>query len=93
VLQQNLLPNQKILLFPYGYSSNLFYYGYIKSIIPSQYIAFDSVNLAIYQQALDYVVPIYSQYVVKLLEADTYLPYTTFGRSTAVEGTSKDISA
>jgi hypothetical protein len=92
ILQQNLLPNQKVLLFPYGYDSTLYYYGYVKSAIPSQLISFDDTNISIYQKALNYVVPIYSQYVVRLLEADTYFPYSSFSSNVYTEGSVRDIS-
>jgi len=90
--QSNLLINDKILVFPYGLGSNLFFYGYIKSIIPSSFIGFTDLDISIYQQVFDYAIPIYSQYVVKLLEADTYFPYTSFGRETALSNTPQDIS-
>lgn len=90
--QQDVLPNQKVLLFPYGLQSDFFLYGYVKSILASSYIGFTPTDISIYQQALGYVTPIYTQYNVKLLEADTYFPYTTFGRDTTVAGTTQDIS-
>lgn len=90
--QREILPNQKILLFPYGLQSDFFLYGYVKSILASSFIGFTPNDIAIYQQALSYVTPIYTQYNVKLLEADTYFPYTTFGRETTIADTTQDIS-
>lgn len=90
--QTDIVLNQKVLVFPYGLDSNLYFYGYTKAILPSYFIGFSPTDIAIYQKAFGYIVPIYTQYVVKLLEADTYFPYTTFGRDTSISNTPQDIS-
>jgi hypothetical protein len=92
--QGNLSENQKVLVFPLGIgpNSDVYFYGYIKSVTPSSYIGFTNVDISIYNQILQYITPLYSQYVVKLLEADTYFTYNTFGRETQVSNTVEDIS-
>ena len=87
-----ILPNMKILIYPFGINSNTLYYGYVKSILPASFIGFDETNLAIYLKALNYVVPLYSQYTVKLLGADDYLTYATFGRDSGIQDTQDDIA-
>ena len=82
----------KILIYPFGINSNTLYYGYVKSILPASFIGFDETNLAIYLKALNYVVPLYSQYTVKLLGADDYLTYATFGRDSGIQDTQDDIA-
>ena len=92
IAQTLIVPNQKVLLFPLGLNSDVFIYGYVKSILPSSYIGFTPTDIAMYQRAINYVMPIYAQYCVKLLEADTYFTYTSWGRDSEISGTTKDIS-
>lgn len=100
ISQDNVLPNEKVLVFPFGDTNSNgnydptqpYVYGYVKSILPTSQIGFDSANLNLYKSMLEYIVPLYSQYTVNLLEADTYLPFMSFGRNTAIAGTPQDIS-
>lgn len=69
-----------------------FVYGYIKSFVPPASIKFDSNSLALYKQLIDYVCPLYAQYDIKLLESDTYFPYTSFGKVSSIDDTSQNIS-
>jgi len=41
-------------------------------------------DLNIYKSIIESVIPNYAQYTFKLLEADTYFPYTTFGRESTI---------
>ena len=91
----DVLPSMKVLIYPFGTSNGnntIFLYGYVKSVLPPTTIGFTDLNISIYQQMFDRVRPLYSQYVFKLLESDTYFPYSSFGKSTSIEGTPQDIS-
>jgi hypothetical protein len=90
--QSDVLPNMKTLVFPFGLETNTFFYGYVKSLLPANFIGFTDNDIAVYQKALDYVKPLYSEYVVKLLEADTYFCYRLFGKETNFENTTSDIA-
>lgn len=92
ISQNDILPNQKVLVFPFGLNSSVFFYGYVTSVLPTNSIGFTNNDISIYKKALDYVQPLYSEYVVKLLEADTYLPYMVFGKENIVTDTSQDIA-
>lgn len=101
ISQNNLYNNQKVLIFPLGLGGtnnelanpgSVYFYGYIKSFLPSSYIGFTNPDIAMYQQIYNYVLPLYSQYTVKLLESDTYFTYKTFGRETLISNTPQDIS-
>lgn len=88
----DLLPSQKVLVFPFGLNPNIFFYGYVTSTVPSSFINFDNNEIAIYKSILSYVAPLYCEYTVRLLNADSYISYKTFGRNTTIENTNKDIS-
>jgi len=91
--QLDVLPNQKVLVFPYGISdTSVFFYGYTTSVLPTSYIGFDDNSISIYKQVMDYVCPTYSEYVVNLLASDTYMTYKTFGKENTVSGTTADIA-
>jgi len=90
--QTDVLPNMKVLIYPFGLGQNIFFYGYVKSLLPANLVGFTDNDIAVYQKALNYVQPLYSEYVVKLLESDTYFPYRVFGKETTVEDTSNDIA-
>ena len=99
--QKDVLPNMKVLVFPFGDNADangipdpnaIFIYGYVKSIFPASIIGFDSLNISLYEKLISYVCPLYAQYNVKLLEADTYFPFTIFGKTTAISDTVQDIS-
>ena len=92
ISQVNILPNMKVLIYPFGLNSTILYYGYVKSILPSGYIGFNTIDLGIYEQIFNYVIPLYSQYSVSLLESDTYFAYSTFGRDTSLQNTQSDIA-
>ena len=97
--QSDVLPNMKTLIIPYGLSETYdatslkqlqqngqitLFYGYVKSLLPASLIGFANSDIAVYQKALNYVQPLYSEYVVKLLEADTYYPFSTFSSSNSI---------
>ena len=98
ISQDDVLPNMKVIVFPFGIGDvthpelSEYIYGYVKSVLPSSEIGFDPKQIASYKTLLQYIVPLYAEYDVKLLESDTYFPFTTFGRGSSIEGTSQDIS-
>jgi hypothetical protein len=100
-----VLPNMKCLIFPFGANVKFdvndqpyldvnaeFIYGYVKSFVPPSPISFDSSSISLYKKLINYVCPLYAQYDIKLLESDTYFPFTSFGKTSAVDGTNEDIS-
>lgn len=96
--QSDVLPNMKVIIFPFGITNptlpqdDEFVYGFVKSVLASSEIGFDANNVSLYKQLLGYIVPLYAEYDVKLLESDTYFPFLTFGRGTSLDGTPADIS-
>jgi len=95
IAQTDVLPNMKILVYPFGIDTiqdqQTFFYGYAKSLLPANLIGFSAGDIAVYKQVLNYVQPLYSSYSVNLLEADTYFAYSTFS-SSPFDNTIRDIS-
>jgi len=96
--QKDVLPNMKVLVFPFGNLTAspapdaVFFYGYTKSVLGASLIGFDSGNINIYQKVLNFVLPNYAEYSVKLLEADTYFGYKEFGKESTIADTTRDIA-
>lgn len=80
--QLDILPNMKLLIYPFPDDLTTYFYGYCTTILPSQQINFDANNISVYQEIIQRVMPLYAEWSLELLESDTYNTYMEFNRNT-----------